>query len=58
MVGVLVRLVGGLRRAWLFELAGAAAVTVGVWLLAGVAWAVITVGVAVLLKSYEIDAST
>jgi hypothetical protein len=55
MIRTLLVLVRSLRRAWLFESVGATAVVAGVYLTAGVAWAVIAGGVALLLKGAEID---
>lgn len=57
MVRVLLALLASLRRAWLFELVGAAAIVAGVYLAAGLAWALVAVGVALLLKAFEIDGS-
>jgi hypothetical protein len=57
MIRALVSLVSGLRRAWLFELVGVAAIVGGVYLLAGLAWALVAFGVAAVLKAFEVDGS-
>lgn len=58
MVRGLLAVARGLRSAWFIELVGAALVVAGVYVLAGVAWALIAAGVALVLKAFELDGST
>ena len=55
MVKTLVALVRALFRAPLFEFVGASLVVYGVFVWAGVAGASVAAGVALLLKSLELD---
>lgn len=57
MVKGLVSLIRLFYRAPLVELVGAGLVVYGVFLLAGTAWTFVAAGVAVLLKSLELDTS-
>lgn len=55
MVKVLLVIASALRSAPLFELAGSAAIVAGVWLLAGIAWALIAFGALALVKSLDLS---
>lgn len=57
MVRGLLAILRALRSATFIELVGAAAIVAGVYLLAGIAWALIAGGVAFVLKAFEIDGS-
>lgn len=56
MVRALLVVFRALRRAWLVELVGAGCIVAGVYLWAGLAAALVAVGIAFVLKAFDIDA--
>lgn len=57
MVKALLAIVRVARRAWLIELVGAALIVAGVYEAGGVAVALVTAGVCLVLKAFEMDGS-
>lgn len=55
MIRALLVVLRALRRGWLVEIAGAGCIIAGVYLWVGVAAALVAVGIALVLKAFEID---